>query len=775
MKQLNELNPTVYIRWQRLNPMEYFKPQNDTDKGIHIIYKDQCHYVTELVGEDWQSKWSAICPVFISTQTGTGKNYFVQHVLVPTVMRYNRLHPERIKRVLILSNRVALNRQNKQELVKIIDQYRARTEPCYRKKVEELTEKGNDHFLSFGNIDVCSYHQLLTSGFLKKEYAYVIVDEAHFFTQDSLFNYQTTLILEAIVQNFQKAVRIYMSATLDDVFLPIIELESQMRPSSNESSNESSYDGCLDYLNKKIYHRAIIYDMPRDYSYIRQVHTVASLQALRPIIEKSTGKWLIFVTSKEEGEELVKELNKSNISAAFICSETRDGKRGNKSAYDSIVENQTFKENVLISTAVIDNGVTIKNTDIQHVGIFNFHYVGFIQMLGRLRIAKGQSIDLYIQNFSIREVQNILQRSICDLVIRKNFDALSSNGRIVFLNKISREKNVQKRSGFGYDGTQGAMYSLLSKTYLTNFILLLKGILLKMGEKPQVQLMGDDEDRRNMVLRDMEDQMDWSPNLLSYELYRSYVALTDTEDESFFRPVTIPNDPIHPGHPDFHISNDEILYYIEGKLQLYSEALTYTRIMAFHKYRYYNDCVINANSAEEYQGYLAKAIYWQHQFNHFPLSDIKDPVIEQQLFWIGKDMSALSCCDQGDIHSANSITKDIVIKTFKKYAVHTEKEQLEKLNVDAYNHILFQQGFRGVDDPKLLHLQEYMGAVDDSSRSIGKVNEFLKERDIPYFFRSVGIRGDKAVDGEGKSVKKNTTFWLICDALDSDQEENSKT
>lgn len=117
-----------------------------------------------------------------------------------------------------LSNRVALNRQNKLALVKIIDQNTDRNELKYAPILNELTDKKIDDYHDFGAVKISSYHQLFSKNLLSVQinYSFVIIDECHF-VNDSTFNCDTEKFLDAIIANTKAAVRVYMSATLDDV------------------------------------------------------------------------------------------------------------------------------------------------------------------------------------------------------------------------------------------------------------------------------------------------------------------------------------------------------------------------------------------------------------------------------------------------------------------------------------------------------------------------------------------------------------------------------
>lgn len=89
-----------------------------------------CLRVTEGIGDHYKietdcdsriekgiaGKWESSQPVFISAQTGQGKNYFIEHELIPYVRKHNR--EKNIKqKVLIISNRLALKQQIKSRLL----------------------------------------------------------------------------------------------------------------------------------------------------------------------------------------------------------------------------------------------------------------------------------------------------------------------------------------------------------------------------------------------------------------------------------------------------------------------------------------------------------------------------------------------------------------------------------------------------------------------------------------------------------------------------------
>lgn len=292
--------------------------------------------------------------------------------------------------------------------------------------LEHYTQQGIDTLcMDLGIITVCSYQQL----YLKRpseKYKYVICDECHFFTGDSLFNPCTEEILSFIIKEYENAIRIYMSATLEDTFIPIIEKE---------------------YAQSKSHHiKCMYYYFERNYDYIKKIYAYRELAQLIPKIkEDKKSKWLIFVNSKSKGkkfkediknsqtqyENLGKILSKENVKVTFLTSESKDTE-----TYQNIVENEKFEEQVLISTSVLDNGINIKDRQVKNVVIDMLDKTEFIQMLGRVRINGDMQINLYIRNYSTEEVEKFLIEDVEALIARLSSD-FQKEDRNIFFNTYS--------------------------------------------------------------------------------------------------------------------------------------------------------------------------------------------------------------------------------------------------------------------------------------------------------------------------------------------------
>lgn len=250
-----------------------------------------------------KDRWEPIQPVFISAQTGQGKNYFIENTLIPYVRELNYNNTTRHK-VLILSNRLALKQQISKRL-----------------KGDNYTDDEENGIYSYKDVaDVMTYQSLLHQAHrLKKiqkdahsRYIYVVCDEAHFFTSDAMFNPHTAKILSAIVALFQKSIRVYMSATPYECLEYIIKEEDDYWKCRNTGKPQDKWTSAM----------MVFYHFKRDYGYL-DIKTYSDVSELFGIIAKSVnkkdgGRWLIFIDDKDKCETLKCKLEQ------YECSKNDD-------------------------------------------------------------------------------------------------------------------------------------------------------------------------------------------------------------------------------------------------------------------------------------------------------------------------------------------------------------------------------------------------------------------------------------------------------------------
>lgn len=395
--------------------------------GVRDAFKINTGHNLEI--ETDTDKWEPKQPVFISAQTGQGKNYFVEKTLIPYVRELNRKkHTD--QKVLIISNRIALRLQTENRI-----------------KNQNTEEVEEDTIYSFGECaDVISYQSILNrvDELNRKQerktsrYIFVICDEAHFFTSDAMFNPDTDKILNAIVRTFKDAIRIYMSATPYECIDYIQESESNFSTQSRQ---------------------LVFYHFKRDYSYLDVRYYSSHNELKDKIINNGDERWLIFIDNKDEcerfkgileaGEERSAEEGQTSSSClqgkVFIVK----AESKNNTKFQKMILNERFdsETKVLIATSVIDNGINFRG--INNIVISDDSKVKCLQMVGRGRVDnRNDKITLYIKRFNEKHMESRLSYLMkqqdayykYDLAYDRPWENREYNYEAEFLNKFYNNK-----------------------------------------------------------------------------------------------------------------------------------------------------------------------------------------------------------------------------------------------------------------------------------------------------------------------------------------------
>lgn len=150
-----------------------------------------------------------------------------------------------------------------------------------------------------------------------------------------------------------------------------------------------------------------IYFFDNDYTYVKEFY-FDDYKNLIDIIAKSNEKWLLFVDYKIDGETLKTILSYLGCSAVFINSENKNNyKDGCKQTFNQIAQNERFDCKVLIATKVLDCGVSLHDPDLRNIVIAQSNQATFVQMLGRKRAERHESINLYIKAYSPNDINHL--------------------------------------------------------------------------------------------------------------------------------------------------------------------------------------------------------------------------------------------------------------------------------------------------------------------------------------------------------------------------------
>ena len=333
-------------------------------------------YISNIIGQEYKT-WKPSDIILMGAQTGTGKNHFIENYFIPWMSP---------NKVLFVSNRTNLKRQVKKRLmedwgVKIPD------------TLEEL-----DQVKTIGNVVVASYHALQHSSLNEKykgklfdlsRFSAIVLDECHFVFSDSGYNNLCRLTyMNLIVKQYRNIIKVFMSATMDEIRTPIIKCAEKglgIRP--------------------KVYE----YSTGIDYSYIKPhyINHFNYVEILTNLIlnDKTDEKWLIFISSIEDGKTILKALGDDK------CSIIKSGTKNNEEL-DSIINHSKFNKKVLIATKALDNGINLKDELLTNLVIMGWDRISVLQMIGRKRIdiENAQEINVYFSTRNKLGFQGLLRK-----------------------------------------------------------------------------------------------------------------------------------------------------------------------------------------------------------------------------------------------------------------------------------------------------------------------------------------------------------------------------
>lgn len=356
-------------------------------------------YLADLIGDGYKT-WGNK-KVFITAPTGMGKTTFVLEKLIP-------FHAATKRKILVLCNRKLLRKQYFYDMARKFLNYTEMTECIEIQTYQQLAE-----FVKDG-----SYREFLN------EFSVICCDECHYFYADSDFNgFGTYVLLHVLIQECIWKQMIFMTATMEEVS-PLIEevINNCILKVRIESQYEERCDGFKDILRYDFSHLV-------DYSRVNCIYA-PDLQTLCGELVKSSKKAVVFVDDKSMAEEMQQKFWSMNLRkkdvVIFNAENLEDGE--NSRVVEYLVMCNKLQPQVLITTSVLDNGVSIQDADVGNVVIITESRISFLQMLGRVRAESTEYLNLYFlertaEIFAKRERRLLQVMEKFEEVEKSNFDA----------------------------------------------------------------------------------------------------------------------------------------------------------------------------------------------------------------------------------------------------------------------------------------------------------------------------------------------------------------
>lgn len=329
-------------------------------------------YFSAVVGDDYRHWGNA--KVFINAPTGAGKTTFILKELLPY---YRNARPFK-RNLLILCNRRMLH-----------EQYDASLATHY------------SSYLDYDNVKIMSYQQLAK---LNKDEIYKIqqdfygicLDECHYFVQDSDFSSETYEVWKLITGKFYSKQLIFVSATME-CLRPFIDEFKEKIPHNSPMHQNEHYRTFIDVDR---------YTIKADYSYFDLIG-VPNQHALCEKIVSDNGKALIFINSHDGASKLKQMLEDRGLPTKAVKILNANELDRQDELRECLVYGEKFPEEtkVLITTSVLDNGVSLTDSEISSITVFTSSKTDFIQMIGRVRVQPGDTrrLKLYLVERSASE------------------------------------------------------------------------------------------------------------------------------------------------------------------------------------------------------------------------------------------------------------------------------------------------------------------------------------------------------------------------------------
>ncbi len=403
-------------------------------------------YISDWIGDDYKG-WSHE-KIFITAPTGSGKTTFI----LKTFLQFCYITG---KRILYMVNRNILKQQLESEVRSIY--------------ADNLSIQNHIQFATYQEIenDILNAARLGTqmSGYSPltslREFDCVICDEAHYFLSDSNFNPNTILSLSWLLDMYDAKLMIFMSATIDrlhdyikhyedinrsvytEVYrLPLYRQSNMFNPFLNSRIGEDDVDkeGNVtkrrnydieasdndDDITEKLDNRSSTYEY-LDIGILNDEDDILRL------VEDTSQKWLIFVNSIEQGNELKRRIDNRTKARKGRGSGLDDDSDETSLRPEVVVltadysdmedpllevsgiaKKNRYEARILISTSVMDNGITLHDIELRNLIISADVETQFIQMLGRKR-RDDQKVKLYLfrrdKSFFNRRLQNFKKLS----------------------------------------------------------------------------------------------------------------------------------------------------------------------------------------------------------------------------------------------------------------------------------------------------------------------------------------------------------------------------
>lgn len=342
-------------------------------------------YLNERLYQSVYSRWGDGSKVLLNAPTGMGKTTFI-------LTDFLELCIEQQNKMLILCNRRLLREQYGYDLAERFFRYTNLSESVVVKTYQELAEE---------------VRRSTNPKKIFDDFQVIICDEVHYFYYDSDFNgYGTFNLLQAIIYaGFFKTI-VMITATMEET-KPLLEKVFKQCAFQLKLDLDKSQRTIIEK-----YERALeIYDFQDEADYSKfKCYFVEDVESLAKRIVESDNKTIIFIDDKRKAENIKKllvEKGKLPATEIFLLNAEKLDECSNNEVVRALALAHKVLPKVLITTSVLDNGVSIHDPEVGNIVLATESRISFVQMLGRLRQESIHGCNLF---FYPRDVEYYAKR-----------------------------------------------------------------------------------------------------------------------------------------------------------------------------------------------------------------------------------------------------------------------------------------------------------------------------------------------------------------------------
>lgn len=292
--------------------------------------------------------------------------------------------------IYILTNRKYCFTQQKREYLKLMG--------------KSVSDWSDDAVIGYdtGSIKFMTYQKLAKKGSCYKfpKGSIIILDEIHYLLNDSVFSSEPMIIRSILHLNQLSTKRIYISATMDEVLDEIITLESRYNepmPIESIFRNDKRYQ-----INNTLIDQ--VYMMESSWEHICfQFYNYSDIDKLAEYLNENSQrgkKSLVFIRNKSRGEKLKEKL--TDCEMVFSTDDEMP-------ILSEISDNAAYSCGSLISTKVLENGVSIIDSKVDTIVIDEIDPATFKQFLGRVRNNRinPRKLTVIIPDYNLSELTQL--------------------------------------------------------------------------------------------------------------------------------------------------------------------------------------------------------------------------------------------------------------------------------------------------------------------------------------------------------------------------------